>query len=472
MDDITMEIRTRLDQLFSKYQPSRALTELKEERVGDLTEAVSERVNDGMQTDKAIDEAVNQIGDLDSLLKEVAEDSESQSTTGHNRQSESKTQHSSQSSVHVGKLHITDDQVTWGDHVLVDNDKEKVDLGSLVQVEGDHVSVANGLIDVNGDHVTVNGQEPERTIVTSLKLVNTQTFAVTDLANVAIDYRDAAVKLGAASGENIVVNEYMSRDNDRFHLRATRVGDTLTIQQGERPRLWPVHIRVEILLPTTLTGRVTVEAGNGSLEMSDFQSAIFLAAHATNGRVRIFHTGVERLDLTATNGAIKIDDLKSTITKIRADNGAVTLGRLTGKGSVDTVNGAIRVTDQIGDLHLNSRNGGVRVDGVDGQLTCIARNGGVRVKGLTGDGDIRAKNGRVSAEVTGNIKVQSHGNVSLEVPAGQSYQFDLRNEDGTVRAPRDAHFTLDDRHHKIGTVGENPAVTVIVDSRQGSVDIN
>ncbi|WP_125573588.1 DUF4097 family beta strand repeat-containing protein [Levilactobacillus huananensis] len=472
MDDITMEIRTRLDDLFRNYTPSRALTELKEELVGDLTEAASERVNDGMQPDKAIAETISQIGDLDSLLKEVVEDSARDAATGRNRQRESQAKQPSQSSVHAGKLHITDNQVTWGDRVLVDSDKDRVDLGNLVQVEGDHVSVANGLIDVNGDHVTVNGQKPERTLVTSLKLVNTQTFAVTDLANVAIDYQDAAVKLGAASGKAIVVNEYMSRDNDRFHLRATRVGDTLTIQQGERPRLWPVHIRVEILLPTDLTGHVTVEAGNGSLEMSDFQSAIFLAAHATNGRVRLFHTAVDRLDLTVTNGAIKIDELKSTTYSIRSDNGAVTLGSLTGKGAVETINGAIRVTNQSGDLQVNSRNGGVRVDGMNGQLICIARNGGVRVKGLTGDGDIRARNGRVSAQVTGNMKVQSHGNVSLEVPVGQAYRFDLRNEEGTVRAPRDAHFKLDDRHHKIGCVGENPDMAVTVDSRQGTVEIN
>lgn len=471
MDDITMEIRTRLDQLFSNYQPSRALTELKEELVGDLTEAVSERVNDGMEPDKAIEEAVKQIGDLDSLLKEVAEDSDGQAE-GHNRQSTTQTKHSSQSSVHVGKLHITDDQVTWGDHVLVDNEKDKVDLGSLVQVDGDHVSVANGLIDVNGDHVTVNGQEPERTIVTSLKLVNTQTFAVTDLANVAIDYRDAAVKLGAASGENIVVNEYMSRDNDRFHLRATRVGDTLTIRQGERARLWPVHIRVEILLPAVLTGHVTVEAGNGSLELSDFRSSIFLAAHATNGRVRVFHAGVDRLDLTATNGAIKIDDLTSTTYRIQADNGAVAVRQAKGKGTIDSINGAIRVNDHAGELYVNSRNGAIKVDGITGQLTGVARNGSVRVKRLAGDGDIRAKNGRVSAEVTGNIKVQSNGSVSLEIPAGQDYNFDLRNEEGTVRPPLAARFTLDDRHHKIGTVGENPAKMVSVDSQNGTVEIN
>src|SRR5699024_11563423 len=86
--------------------------------------------------------------------------------------------------------------VTWGDHVIVDGDGDKVDLGKLVQVDGDHVSVGNGFIDVDGDDVKINGERPQRAYVGSLKLVNTQAFAVTDLDEVVVNYPDAAVKIG------------------------------------------------------------------------------------------------------------------------------------------------------------------------------------------------------------------------------------------------------------------------------------
>ena len=46
--------------------------------------------------------------------------------------------------------------------IVVVDGGDKVDLGKLVQVDGDHVSVGNGFIDVDGDDVKINGNGHSR----------------------------------------------------------------------------------------------------------------------------------------------------------------------------------------------------------------------------------------------------------------------------------------------------------------------
>ncbi|MFD1549542.1 DUF4097 family beta strand repeat-containing protein [Levilactobacillus fuyuanensis] len=485
MDDITMEIRTRLDQLFSQYQPSRALTELKEELVGDLTEAVTDKINQGVTATKAIDEAMSQLGDIDTLLKEVAAENTAQAdnqtddfqqadaTSGDaDAQANADTGEPSHSRVQIGKLHITDDQVTWGDHVVVDGG-DKVDLGKLVQVDGDHVSVGNGFIDVDGDDVKINGERPQRAYVGSLRLVNTQSFAVTDVTDVVIDYPDAAVKIGQASASEIVVNEYMSRDSERFYLRSKQYGSQLELRQGDRPRLWPLHVRTEIFIPSVLKGNVRVHAGNGSLEVSDLRSNADFDIRATNGSVRAFNNQTMNFEVQSTNGSVRLNQLTALNYRVVSTNGSVTVDDAQGTGKIESTNGAIRLANHTGDAVLNSRNGAIKVNGFTGQLASKSRNGAIRVQNLAGGGRLSSGNGRVSVQVsdlTSNLEIAGNASAEVEV-ANEAYSFDVRNDDGTVRVPRVAQLTLDDSHHKIGAVGETPVATVKIDTVHGSVRV-
>lgn len=479
MDDITMEIRTRLDQLFSRYQPSRALTELKEELVGDLTEAVTDKVNQGQTTSSAIDEAMDQLGDIETLLKEVAAEDEaadSNQTDATDTEDDNADDTTDDSRVQIGKLHIHGDKVTWGDHVLVDGENERVDLGKLVQVDGDHVTVANGLVDVNGDDVTVKGERPRRTYVESLRLVNTQAFAIDDLNELIINYRDAAIKLAPANADQIVVNEYMSRSNSRYYLRAERQGNQLTIKQGERPRLWPLHARAEIFLPAALTGKVMVHAGNGSLEISDLRADLAIDAHATNGSMRAFDDRLKQLKMRSANGSIRLDQVTATHTDLQSKNGSVTVKESTGAMAVVSSNGAVRLNDHTGNVDVRSQNGTVKLDGFKGQVHAATANGAIRVKELNGGGVFHTGNGSVNLQVielTNDVAVESgSGSATLQMPLLSAYKFDLENEGASVKVPQEAQLRLNDKHHKIGSVGGNAQHQVRVQASAGSVRLS
>lgn len=470
MDDITMEIRTRLDQRFSQYQPSRALTELKEELVGDLTEAVTDKMNQGQEATTAVDEAMSQLGDIDALLKEMAEDDVTNESTD-----DATEQDFEESQVKIGKLKIHGDKVTWGDHVLVDGENDKVDFGKLVKVDGDHVSVAGGMIDVQGDDVHVNGEWPQRTFVESLRLVNTQAFSVAGLAHVDLNYRDAAVKLGPANADEIVINEYMSRDNARYYLRAERHGDLLTIKQGDRPRLWPNHVRAEIFLPANLAATVGVHAGNGSLEISDLSAPLKIAAHATNGSMRAFDDHVSELLMKSTNGAVRLDQVHADKLELLSKNGSVTSRETSGILKVDSRNGAIKLADHTGDVDLRGQNGVIKLDGFTGQAVVAATNGAIKARNFTGGGTFRAGNGSVNvqlADLTDDIQVEAGGSVTLQTPLMTDYHLDLKSKHDRVRAPQEAQLSLNDDAHKIGAVGNQPAQTITVYATNGGVRVS
>lgn len=484
MDEkITLEIRTRLDQLFSGYPASRELTELKEELVADLTEAVSEKVNDGVAVPQAIDAAMASLGDVDSLLKEITgtttdpDAAARAKEAAQDRRDREEEQAGDDWDVNVDDdddvtiggphgLRVHGDKVTWHGHTIVDGDQ--VHLGKLVQVDGDHVRVANGLVDVNGDDVTINGHRPQRTFVESLQLVNTRSFDVTGLKKVRIDYPDATVKIGPVNGDRLVVNEYMSRDNPRYFLQADQSDDQLTLRQGARPRLWSLHLRTEIFLPAQLQGAVTVEAGNGSLEIGDLHLALDLQAHATNGSVRVFNNQLTTLNLRATNGSLKAQQVTADQLTATSQNGSVVVREAQGALNVSSHNGSVKVSDFTGDGEVSSHNGSVKVTNFTGQLNGHTANGSLVAQELHGGGQFRSHHGSLNldvADLTQDLAVNGAGNIDVAIATTTGYHFDLVAERGKIRLPQQVHLTLNDEHHKIGAVGtgSHPQVTLATD---------
>lgn len=495
MDEkITLEIRTRMDQLCSRYPASRELTELKEELVADLTEAVAEKINEGQPVASAIDTAMSQLGDIDSLLKEVTGTDGPQATQSADTSSADEAEQTSGPTIDLGDqdveidhdgdevriggkngLRIRGDQVIWHGHTIVDNDR--VNLGKLVQVDGDHVSVADGLVDVNGDDVRIAGahvsnDHPHRTFVESLKLVNTRTFDASGLTDLVISYPNAQVKLSPANGDDILVNEYMSRDNPRYLLRADRSAERLTIQQGERPRLWSLHVRTEIFLPARLASRVQIEAGNGSLEINDLHQPLTLTARAANGSVRLFDNSFKALSLEAANGSLKLNQTRADQITATSQNGSVAVHAGQGHLNVSSHNGSVRVANFTGDGTVSSHNGTVRVSHFTGQLTGQTANGTLIVQSLIGGGQVTTRHGSVDvdvADLTQDLKINGAGNVTVTTAPDVAYQFDGKTHHGHVRVPSTVTLSLNDDQHKIGTVGTTPAAAIQVHTDNGNV---
>lgn len=72
MNAIEKSIRTRLDTIFSNYQPNDQLTEFKEELVADLMYVYQDFTKSDRSHEEALDDAFAQLGDIDSVLRDMS----------------------------------------------------------------------------------------------------------------------------------------------------------------------------------------------------------------------------------------------------------------------------------------------------------------------------------------------------------------------------------------------------------------
>ncbi|CAM3141347.1 hypothetical protein LEGA110927_07845 [Leuconostoc gasicomitatum] len=148
MTSIEMEIRTRLDVIFSKYTPNTQLTEFKEELVADLMEAYQDFAKQDKSHDEALDDAFAQLGDIDIVLRDL---SQTDKTNGANHDDEPKKApfiDISDDGFHVGNLHIDGRGVRLGDDIVIDGKHDKVQFGDWLHVDHDGARVGKKILQV------------------------------------------------------------------------------------------------------------------------------------------------------------------------------------------------------------------------------------------------------------------------------------------------------------------------------------
>ncbi|MDV7695237.1 hypothetical protein A7K95_03780 [Pediococcus parvulus] len=433
MTNIETKVRTKLDQLFMNYTPSTELTELKEELVSDLTEATNDNVADGMDEDKAIQTAFDRLGNLDELVQEItnehnADEDEGHSHEGHNR-----------NSVHIGNLDIEDGKVRLGNQTLADGDK--VEIGKLLKVDGDNVDIGDGFIKVTDGDVTINGKTPSKVYMESLPLVNSQAFPIQDLTNIAINYKSASLTIKQTDGDQLIVNEYMSRNNDRYYLRSNVTDHELTIRQGDQPLLWHLNIKVEILVPSTYTKTLNADTKDGRIRVQDLKNEqLNLNVVSHSGSTRAETVKVSQLNMEAFSGSIHGENIQAT------------------------------------KLTSHSHSGSVSFDSVNSLMNLKSNSGSIRVTHGNGSGNFRTHSGSVKLNfdhLNGDVAANTHsGSVKLTLPNSETFNFELETKSGRAKVDGNVVVEHSGNSYQTGHVGEHPQYKVTGNTNSGSAKLN
>lgn len=432
MTNIETKVRTKLDQLFMNYTPSTELTELKEELVSDLSEATNDNVADGMDEDKAIQAAFDQLGNLDELVQEItnehnADEDEGQSHEGHNR-----------NSVHIGNLDIEDGKVRLGNQTLVDGDK--VEIGKLLKVDGDNVDIGDGFIKVSDGDVTINGKAPSKVYMESLPLVNSQAFLIQDLTNITINYKSASLTIKQTDGDQLIVNEYMSRNSDRYYLRSNVADHELTIRQGDQPLLWHLNTKVEILVPSTYTQTLNADTKDGRIRVQDLKNEqLNLNVISHSGSTRAEAVKVSQLNMEAFSGSIHGENIQAT------------------------------------KLASLSHSGSVSFDSVNGLMNLKSNSGSIRVTHGNGSGNFRTHSGSVKLNfdhLNGDVAASTHsGAVKLTLPNSEIFNFELETKSGRAKVDGNVVFEHSGNSYQTGHVGDRPQYKVTGNTNSGSAKL-
>jgi DUF4097 and DUF4098 domain-containing protein YvlB len=268
--------------------------------------------------------------------------------------------------------------------------------------------------------------------------VNTETLSLGDTETLTLAYGHDELVLRESETDDLVVKEYMSRDNDRYFARISRAGGMLRIRQGRRPWLhWNWRARAEIYLPRSFRGNLRISNSSGTL----------------SGDTDLL--GYRTVDITVSSGRVFLKEVSGGTVSLHASSGEMELGAVSGDSFVSVSSGRLRLDRLSGgeahikvssgrlwigaleaqaDLELTS--GNVAVDRVRGGMEGRVSSGVMELKDFSGSGSFRVSSGVVRmdlGELPEDLRFRlSSGAVTLGVPRAVPFNLDAETNSGSV----------------------------------------
>lgn len=221
----------------------------------------------------------------------------------------------------------------------------------------------------------------------------------------------------------------------------------------------------------TFNGRINVRAGaDGQVAVTvtktgSGNSQRAAEADLENVEVRMTQDGntirvtAERTDRNPISNSGAEVDLTvpvSAILDLKTSNGKITSTGIQGDLVLATSNGEINVMGGQGSHNLSTSNGAIQIEAQSAQVNARTSNGSISFAGELIDGDHRFET--------------SNGSVDISLPGDSQFELDAHTSNGRVTSD----FAVlsnrsSDDNELIGTVGDNPAVFIRVQSSNGSI---
>ncbi|MDR2482054.1 MAG: DUF4097 domain-containing protein [Treponema sp.] len=244
----------------------------------------------------------------------------------------------------------------------------------------------------------------------TMEAVNIQEIELHNVQNINILYNQwENVSVYNSPSEKFIIKEYMNRNSGSYYAQITNSGNTLTLEDGERP-FTPVintfSARLEVYIPRSYRNTVTIKTRHGKIEIPNELICAKINIENASGNIVINVIEAENIDLKTTGGNITINEVK-------------------------------------GILNTNTSSGRVKVNAANGAITAKTRSGSIV---CTAGKDI------------GNVLLEtSSGGITLNLPENLAFGFSARTS-GRLSAPFSGKLNRSesDRHLMEGIIGENP----------------
>lgn len=445
MTSIEMEIRTRLDVIFSKYKPNSELTEFKEELVADLMEAYQDFAKQDKSHDEALDDTFDQLGDIDTVLRELSQKTSADESSQGDKKKKTPFFDISDDGFHVGNLHINNQGVRLGDDIVIDGKHDKVQFGEWLHVDHDGARVGKKYYQFNDD-MTMNHAQFENEKNT------TAPHWATAHHNVQIpisdkkfifNYKDTAINFYTNDKTDLItVDEYFSRDNARYFATVTEDDDRVLISQGEQPLLFHVRSLINIGLPKNFEkGRIKILNHSGRITAHDLILDTFdIVIHA--GNFKGHNLKAKNAIWEINSGSIQVDELSLQGAEIFNKSGSIKLKNATiPHAKISVTSGSIQADNFVGGGQFSVEAGPLRL----------------RVSKLTDDLKLRA----------------NASTVRVTAPETQDFNFDLSVRSGVINMERNTNINFEKNvdNYKRGVYGQNPEFTIDAAIDSGTIKI-
>jgi DUF4097 and DUF4098 domain-containing protein YvlB len=282
-------------------------------------------------------------------------------------------------------------------------------------------------------------------------LVNEQEIDLSRITSISIRYYSDNLVVSTHSdnniaGDNIVIREYMNRNDSRYFAKISRRETGLLVESGERPVTFvkPLLTRIEISIPE-----------------SD-----------------------RAISIKTTSGKISIDSITAAKIDVESSSGKIEVGRVAGSITAKTTSGGFSLDSADGDTSVSTSSGSVVLGNVNGNVFAKTASGRIEAKMANGNANISSTSASVFCTVlenAGDISINTtSGSVNLSLPRTFVFNFSANTSSGSLRTPFDNSlsrpFTGGNRIQ--GAVGTETATenqtqkTVDITTGSGSIRVN
>jgi DUF4097 and DUF4098 domain-containing protein YvlB len=311
------------------------------------------------------------------------------------------------------------------------------------------------------------------------RLVHTETLDMGGIGELILSYGQDEVILRESESGDLVIKEYMSRDNPRYYARISRSQGTAQLKRGKRPWLrWNWEARAEIYLPQSFRGNLRIANSSGNLsgdaELLGYQTVdisvgsgtVFLnrisgetvSVHVSSGELDIKHIAGNSF-VSVSSGRLRIDGISGEEHRVKVSSGRLRIGALEGQGVVGI------------------SSGNIAIDRVQGRIDADISSGTLDLADFSGEGAFEISSGNLRMDINelrGDLRFKvSSGNIDVVIPAALSFNLDAVTSSGNVwvKEAGEQVLKVSGNSTVLRPLGPSPERTVFVRTSSGNLTI-
>lgn len=275
----------------------------------------------------------------------------------------------------------------------------------------------------------------------SFQLANEITFSLESISEVTISYDEEKVTFYEGESNELTVKEYMTKKKSSYYAKTKQSGDCIKISEGGKPLLKDGFSRyIEVYFPASYQENLTVTTTDGNIDISEMKLSLNnLRIDSTSGRIRLNDVEASKIHLSSTSGILELGCLNADIITIDTTSGNVTCKKMDGNVNYTTTSGNIDVKSAIGFGNYKANHSG--------------------------------KLNVVYDEVTGDLSFfNKNDSIIVTLPADLDFEFAATTKNGSITTSFPECVSVDGRTAS-GTVGNHPAVTVKMETKNGDIEV-
>jgi DUF4097 and DUF4098 domain-containing protein YvlB len=295
-----------------------------------------------------------------------------------------------------------------------------------------------------------------------LFLVNTLNLSLAGVETLSISYGSDDVILRESETGELIVKEYMKKNNPRYYAEVSRFGGTLRVKSGRRPWLswhWE-KVRAEIYLPRSFRENLRISNSSGTFsgdaDLLDYRT---IDISVSSGSVFLGHLSAKTVSLQVSSGELDV----------RSIGGDSFISVSSGKLQIDTLSGA--------EHRVKVSSGHSAIESVRGKTESHVSSGALVIGNFSGEGSFEMSSGNISlglTELLGDLRLSvSSGGINMTIPGDLSFNLDGVTRSGSILVDEDREnfLRVSGNSTVLRPIGSSPERTIYARTSSGTVNI-